>query len=252
VTPVVHRYTDEIHEQLGYWATWLPGKRIRLGDCGPIRDREFKVERNLKDFGIPFKKAPSGAPGNNIVHSSAAGVEWEFQAAGGVAHIEGVPPGKAGVAVRFSRANAIVLVVHEPRESQIADIYALREALLERTLDGEFPESYAVVTSVVDAGSTTVLISNSGEGLFSASAEADLAAGPVDLANAKLALQRVSWRGLETEVVAEHGLTPLFQLAGFKKGGRFRGKPDFKGLAFEEDPEPGTLAELAPGDTDPD
>jgi hypothetical protein len=56
-------YMNEMHSHwTEYWATWLPERRIRIGDCGPlIKGVRFDNPYNLeKDFGIKIETEPVG------------------------------------------------------------------------------------------------------------------------------------------------------------------------------------------------
>ena len=80
----------------------------------------------------------------------------------------------------------------------------------------------------------------------------DFKAGLLDLANASLSFSRVSSKNMETELIADQGATPLFKLAGFKKGGWFWGSPKVAPLGFDTDDDPGELDELELLETDPE
>jgi len=248
-TPV-RQYTDEIHEALSYWATWLPGASIEVGDCGPVRDRVFKPEESLADYGIEFAVKAPGQP-IDLQHASQGAVSYTLQLSGGNHTIPQIPPGKAGIELSFSREHAVAIVVRNAHEHRIERIGTLRRQLLDAVTRGDFPPEYAVVTHVVVAGSATVLISSAANAKFCASAEVDLKAGLLDLANAGLNLTRVAADKLQTEIVADEGLTPLFKLVGFKKNGLFWGSPRVEDLGYEDDSTPEDLGEIRPGDTDP-
>jgi hypothetical protein len=242
------QYTDEIFEKFGYWATWKPNETIKLGDCGPVSNRVFSPEASLtKDFGIDFDTTTLGDPAD-LQYGSSDVVDYRIQLAGGNVVIPGIPQGKAGIEVNFSRENGIVFVLRSGRDRRIANIHSLRETLLARTTEASFPREYAVVTNLMHADAATILISSSAGARFAASAEADLSAGLVELANVMAGLTRVAAQGLQTEFFAQAGLTPLFKLAGFKKGGVFWGAPTFKNLEFAEDADPGDLDEIIPSD----
>ena len=247
----VQVYTDEIHESLEYWATWLPNETIRLGDYGPVRDRVFHSEGSLSKLGIAFKVAPKGQP-VDIQHISKGGVRYSIHGSTSATAGPTLPLGQAGFELAFTRANATVFVARGARTSRVEDIDQLNRMLLDLVREGEFRGDHAVVTNVVEVDSATVFVASQAGARIALSAGADIAAGLLDLANAALGLTVVSAEGLETEVVAAKKITPLFNLAGFKKGGIFRGSPSFGRLGFEEDPDPGELAEVVPADTDAD
>jgi hypothetical protein len=211
-----------------------------------------RPETTISELGIAFDVQQDGDR-SNLQYASHGAVQWKTQLAGATAApIAGIPPGQAGIEITFSRENAVVLVVKSGRQRRVKDIQSLRQTLLDRVEARTFPPEYAVVTHVVDAESMSILISSGRNARFAASAEAGLSAGLLDLANVQAGLATMAATNLSTEIVAKEGGTPLFKLAAFKKGARFIGrKPSFGELAFEADPTPLDLAELAPTDLNP-
>jgi hypothetical protein len=247
--PPVRRYTDELHDDFSYWGTWLPSSRLRVGDCGPVRDRVFSPETTLDRFGIAFEMS-RGDKRLDLEHRSQTGVEYRIQASGGNQIIPQIPPGKAGIEISFGQKGGVAFALRGGYENRIDDIHALSAPLMDRIGTGDFPREYAVVTHVVEAESLSVLISGSQNASFVASAKVDLKAGLLDLANAGAGFSRVSGSGVEIEILAERGATPLFKLVGFKKGGWFWGSSRIESLGFEEDEDPGDLDTVDPADTD--
>ena len=249
--PPVRQYTEEVHQALSYWATWLPNVAIGVGDCGPIDGRVFRPEATLGDFGVKFSSKRGNKP-LDLHHSSQGAVSYTLQLSAGNQTIPQIPQGTAGIEISFSKQDAVVLVVREAYEHRIANINTLRKDLFDRQASGDFPTDYAVVTHAVVAESTTVLLSSAHTAKFAASAKADFKAGLVDIANAELGLSRVAGSNLETEIVAKDGLTPLFKLVGFKRNGWFWGSRRFEDLGFDDDVGGMDLGSVEPSDTDPE
>lgn len=251
MTHPVRRYTDEIHDEFSYWATWLPVSRLRLGDLGPVRNRVFSPQTSLAEHGVPFETTRR-TESLDLQHASRDGVRITFQSAAASQAIPGIPQGRAGVEVAFAKTNGIVFVVRDGHERRIDHLDAIGQKLLELIQEGAVAREYALVTHVVDAAAATVLISGSSEAKFVTSADMDLTAGLLDLANAGLRFARVSSRNMQTELIADRGATPLFKLAGFKKGGWFWGTPKVAPLALDFDDDPGELVQLELAETDPE
>lgn len=246
-TPV-HRYTEEVHGQFSYWATWLPTSRIRLGDLGLIQNRVFDPQTSLTALGVPFE-VTDGSDSLNLQYATRNGVETTFQASASNQLIPQVPQGKAGVEVAFTTSNGLVFVVKDGRETRIADLDGINRELLKLIERGDVAREYALVTHVVEATAVTVLISSSSDAKLVVSADVDLNAGLLDLASVGVGLSRVSSKDMQTELVAAQGATPLFKLAGYKKGGWFWGSSKVAPLGFDADGDPGQLDELEPADT---
>jgi hypothetical protein len=245
----VRQYTDEIHDALGYWATWLPGNRLELGQCGPVSQRVFDPQSSLANFNIEFEVAPDSDP-SDIQYQSKGAVQYTLQAAADTQQIQGIPQGTAGIKLNFNRENAVVLVAKQARQRRMADTNSLIGTLNENILTGEFPVNFAVVTDVVVADSGSIIISSSRDAEMSVTAKADFSAGLLDLASASLGLERKSSRDLQTEILAQTSLTPLFKLVGLKRNGRFGlGKKKVDRLRFE-DSEDLEVGLIDPGDVD--
>jgi hypothetical protein len=245
----VRRYTDEINGQFSYWATWFPTSQVQLGDLGPIQSRVFSPQTSLKDLGVSFETT-RGTEVLNLQHATQNRVQITFQSAAASQTIPQIPQGKAGVEVVFATTSGIVFVLKDGRERRIRNLDAMGRKLLKLIQRGDVAREYAVVTHVVDVAAVTVLISGSSDAKFIASADIDLKAGLLDLANPSVSFSRVSSKNMETELVADQGATPLFKLAGFKKGGLFWGSPKVAPLGFDTDDDPGELDELELTDTD--
>lgn len=218
MTSLAERYVREMHSSLDYWATWAPGVEIKLGDCGRINDDwSFQPERNVKAFGIDFgvDAAPATAPWNHTSDKSMS-VNFQFQA--GAQVIPQIPQGTAGIQIKFSRKNAIVFAAVGGRNSRIADIYELKRRVLDLARKGEFPDDFVVVTELVMAESATVLLSESDNAEFVASASADFKAGIVDIGNSSLNIATQFTSNVRTEIVAQNHVTPLFRAVKLHKG----------------------------------
>ena len=49
------KYARELKRQFGYFATWLPGTPLKLGDIGVIKKNTFRRLANITDLRIPFE-----------------------------------------------------------------------------------------------------------------------------------------------------------------------------------------------------
>ncbi|RAS58957.1 hypothetical protein C8D87_11610 [Lentzea atacamensis] len=206
---MAERYIREIYESLKYWATWLPGIEIEIGDYGPINGFVFKPEGNVRDRGIKVATEDSSAI-SSLSHKSKGSVAVTFQVAADMEQkVPGVPTGKAGIGITFSQESAVAFSAVGCQVSRAKDV-----SLLERqVLDGGeswLKDGYVVVTQVVRAKSATVMMSTSRDAEFVASASADLTAGFVDIGNASLSLTSRVERNVNTALFAKKGVTPLF------------------------------------------
>jgi hypothetical protein len=209
------RYTQEIRSALNYSATWLPSVGVRPGDVGIMSGFEYRRVASLKDFGIPFVVRKSAGQAR-IEHATAGAVSIDL---GGAVH---TPPGlvplaKGSLRVAFSKADAVLFQASECKEFSIDDQRALAEAILQRHAANDWPDDYVVVTEVISAGLTTILISTGDEAHAEFSAAGALESGLTSLVDARMDIRLARSRNIGTQVLAEKNLTPLFRACGLFK-----------------------------------
>jgi hypothetical protein len=234
---VDRQYTDEIYRETGYLATWAPGVHLELGDCGPLENRIFRRERSVRDFDFKFEADEVGAP-IDVDFTSKDGVIVTIQLKGeNKALAPQIPAGKAGIDIKFTRENAVVMALRKAREQSVADLYQLQRDLLShyKSKPEEWPQNYAVVSSVIEADSGTVLIADKEGSQFAVAAEADMKAGLIELASAALGFSVALSNEVSTKILAQEGLRPLFR--AFKIKDPWYGGPRVKALDADQLPE---------------
>src|SRR4051812_42127538 len=213
---LAEQYVDGVREELKYWATWGPGTHLSLGDCGPVVDGVFRREANVRDWDIDFDDTAS--PSNeDWSFNSDKNAEVTFQAQAENQKIPEIPQGTAGISIKFKNDQAAVLAIKGSNQGSIDNVHRLKQQVLAKGKeDGPdaFPENFAVITDLVTADATTVLVEHASGGEYVASAKADLKAGLVDLANASLGLSVAHSKNVKTELEATANATPLFR--GFR------------------------------------
>lgn len=219
------KYVTELFNEYRYWPIWLPGRRLRVGDCGRLEDGVFfDFKRHASAYGVS-KEALKTKPATRdpVLHFvSSDGVDVETQAKGQNAGITSLPAGTAGARIKFTRAHSTFLAAVEVSELTLVDKQALEDELVELVKKGDFPAEYVVITDVVRAGAARVIISTNAGQEVTLQAEASLAAASFSLASlgAKLSVQLNSSAG--AEYGGGKGMTPLFKPMGFEMGGRIR------------------------------
>jgi hypothetical protein len=213
---IKRQYVDEIHDEFGYWGTWEPDVEIALGDVGTVEDHVFVPRGSLHDYGIDFQ--PHADPRKaDRDYQSKHGVDIKFQLSGESQTIPEVPPGKAGLAIKFSSEVAIVFAFKGGVENRMESEEEMRRHLIAKAQSKEFDIDYAVVTHVFTCDSLSAIVSQSKSAEYVVSAEADFKAGLVDLANASLGLTVASSRDLATKTLAQEGGTPMFRAIRLKR-----------------------------------
>lgn len=212
------KYTRELYRQFKYLAAWLPGTPFALGDIGILKGREFTKIGNLKDekFKIDFDIEKDTTPAD-INHSSKGAVTISIKAAGSAS-----PSGStltqadAGVTVEFSKENAILFKAKGTLNNTIKNQIKLGDQILELYKEGKWDKDYVVITELVEAKSSTIMISSEKTGKIELKANGQAGNNAIDIADASLGFSTTFSKGLSTEIIAESGLTPLFKASKVK------------------------------------
>lgn len=228
------QYLDELYQHFRYLATWSPGTPLALGTVGEFQDGIFVPTSDLASFGIRFETIKDNTP-IDYNHASEGSVEVTVKAKGETnAAFKSLSALDAGVAVQFKRAHAVFFTASNCYEDRIADIVKLKCDV--RSLPaGAWPVGCAVVTHLHRAAATTVLISSSAGSRVEIKATADLGPSAATLADVGAQLAIAYTDKMTTEIVARHGLTPLFRALTKKR--RFLGGDDIVYQALEDSDE---------------
>ena len=219
------KYTKELKKQFNYFATWLPGTPLELGDIGVFKNNHFSKISNLEGFGIQFEIEPDLTK-STIEHSSKGAVSITTKASGTIApQASALGKVDAGITVEFSKENAILFKANDTTSPSIKNQITLGQQILTLFKEGKWDKDWAVITEIVNAKSGTVLISSSSNSKIELKANGDVEAAKLDIADAELGLEVRYSKDLSTKIIAEEGLTPLFKASKVK--GRIFGPPVF-------------------------
>jgi hypothetical protein len=215
---VVEYYLTEMADKFHYYAAWLPGISLRLGDIGIINDQnQFIPKTSLKSRGIAFE-VREDAKKNDLKHTSAEGVSISMKAAGDVmAGTKVLKPADIGFIAEFGRENAVVFQADGVVSTRIEDIDRLTADIAAKAEKNEWKKEWVVITELIAADSSTILISNSNNARVEIKANADVPGLNIASADARLGVAFES--GMHTSLVAKNGLTPLFNVAKLESSG---------------------------------
>ncbi|WP_459212392.1 hypothetical protein [Aquimarina rhabdastrellae] len=222
------KYTRELFRQFKYFAAWLPGTPLSLGDIGIMKGKQFIRIGNLKDekYQLDFEIKKDTTP-SDIKYSSEGSVSVTSKISGTV------PPTNstlteldAGFNVAFSKKNAIHFKAKNTYNHTIKDQIKLGGQILNLYKLGKWDKDYVIITELVEAESSTILISCEKNSNIDLTANADIGSRSLDIADAELGLGVKFSRGIATELICEKGLTPLFRVSKIKS--RLFSTPDFE------------------------
>src|SRR5262245_51278402 len=95
-------YHQEMHNNLGFFATWLPGDPIEIGDVGVLENGRFRPMTSLKEFGIACDISTSQSA-QNVHYTSRQGTKIATSSGAAATAIA-----KAEITIEFSRQGAFV------------------------------------------------------------------------------------------------------------------------------------------------
>jgi hypothetical protein len=210
-------YTRELKDNLNYTATWLPNVKLSLGDVGLLSNYEFIYRTNLKNLGVPFKE---GSPGGSATYSfiSSEAVTRNLKVAGN-AQLPGsvLTEADAGITFSFGKKHAIVFLATDCTIRSISDQEPLKKLILNAYSAGQWDREYVVVTELVAAGSTSVIISEGSEGRYELKAKAGLTP-TFEAMNVEGNFSLAHDSQIGFNCLAKSGMTPLFRCLGLRIG----------------------------------
>lgn len=208
-------YTRELYKQFKYLATWLPGVPLALGDIGLMKGKEFTKIGNLSDkkFNIKFD-IENDTTKSEIEHSSKGAVTLSIKASGATPS-QGSTLGKvdAGATIEFSKENAVLFKANGTLNHTIKDQISLGSQILNLYKNGQWDKDYVIITELVVADSSTILISSSKKGKIELKAKSKITSGNIDIADASFGFTNTFTKDLSTKIIAKEGLTPLFKVS---------------------------------------
>jgi hypothetical protein len=134
----------------------------------------------------------------------------------------------AGLTIEFNKKNAIVFEADQTLTSTIADTIGLGEAVLKSFEDGKWDKNCVVITELVTAKAATILISSLAGAKIELKVTTSVSAPAIDLADASLGLSTQFSKSMDTTIIAQAGITPLFKAMKIRTP--LFGEPNFEPL----------------------
>ncbi|MEV6235321.1 hypothetical protein [Lentzea sp. NPDC051838] len=200
----------------GYWVTWHPSTRLRLGEVGTAGEGEFVGISSLQELEIT---APStlAETRDDLTWRSEGGVNVTTKASGQTSPLfQGLADAQAGMLVEFTQGNAILVAYKGLSETRLASQPALAVEMLRRYWLGTWSLDWYVVSHVVTAESGTVLMSRDGRTAVELAASASVLGGAIGLADLAAGVQVARSSGLALELIGTE-MTPFFRVVRLRK-----------------------------------
>ncbi|TKS60855.1 MAG: hypothetical protein EWM73_03055 [Nitrospira sp.] len=201
----VKLYHQEMHNNLGYFATWLPASIIELGDIGVLDAGRFRRVGSLKELGIQHSGTREGTAENMSYSASAKRGDGASVGASTI-----VPVAKAEISIQFTSQGGFVFDAVGMRNIEIADRLAVATDILKAYERGQWQKEWLVVEAMYHAVSATIIVSEDSASEIVLKANANVPLGTLPLADPKLGLSVSSSNGKLVHLVAADNLHPLY------------------------------------------
>ncbi len=199
----VKLYQREMHDNLGFFATWLPGDQIEVGDVGVIEGGRFRREASLKELGIPCKVG-AGKAMQSVQYTSTQGTKIATTAGAATTLA------KAEISIDFSREGAFVFHASNLRPYRLDNRVAVAEKIVDAYKKGTWKKEWLLVEGIHAAECATIIVSEDGSASLVLAASADAPIAGVSLADPKIGLTATATRGRIVHILGGAGLHPLY------------------------------------------
>jgi len=204
----VKLYQYEMHNNVGFFATWLPASTIELGDLGILEAGRFRRMGSLNELGIPHLAIREGMPQKFSYTASAERKAGAFAEATGVLPV--APIANAQLSIRFTEQGGFVFEAVGIRNVEISDRIALTDRILSVHEQGRWRNEWLVVDAVYTAASATIIVSEDSSSEIVLKASGNISVEAASLADPTLGLAISSSSGKIVHVIAQSDLSPLY------------------------------------------
>jgi hypothetical protein len=194
-----------MHNNVGFFATWLPSSTLEIGDIGVFEGGQFRRQASLRELGIASPSTREGEP-QKMSYSASA----ERKIAGIASAATIAPVAKAELSIRFTQQGGFVFEAEGVRQIEIADRIPLAHNLLNLYRETVWKDQWHLIDAVYSAASATILVSEGSSSEIVLNANAVVIPGAWPLSDPKLGLSVSSSTGKIVYVIAAAGLKPLY------------------------------------------
>lgn len=197
-------YQSEMHDNMGFFPTWLPGDPIEVGDAGILEGGRFRKMASLRELGIDCPIEES-ATKQDVKYTATHGTSLSTGAGAGVAALA-----KVEINVEFSSEGAFVFHASGLRERSLQGRAAIAKRLKAKLDSGDWEKDWLLVESCKEAECATILVSSDRSAGISLRASSDLPLPGIALADPRINLEVTGTRGRVVQVLSAAGARPLY------------------------------------------
>jgi hypothetical protein len=206
------RYQREMHDNIGFFATWLPGDLLELGDIGTLKDGTFRKSSSFREMGIEYQVSSLGAS-QNLLYTSKSGAAFSVDSSVAVPKPLDI---SAKIKVEFSSQGAFLFQASNVRNRRLEKIASLTEAILKVWKNEKWEKGWYVVDTIHQADCATVIVSEEESAGVTFNAKGALSGIP--LADPRVELSISSSRGKMAQIIAGRELRPLYSCLRVREG----------------------------------
>jgi hypothetical protein len=220
-------YVSQMHDRVGFFATWPLNQEIKIGHYGPMKGKLFQPFAQLR--GLVAQEAPGKA-----THDYTISADRLLNAQAKALADAGVTQGNALLEVHFHSEAAVTFSAPESVVTRVSDIKALGERLVEMLHGESWNRKHGIVVEVTTAPMATIIASEKAGAEVKFEVAANTPVSPQVMANLDEETQLRTYRGVGAKSIGKGPVTPLFRLAFLKR--RFLRDPEIvvRGPAGEE------------------
>ena len=213
MTAPVKLYQQEMHANIGFFGTWLPGDPLRLGDIGVLENGRFRPQTTLAELGVKITGTGKGSP-QNLQYTSKSGTALNVRAG---AEVLGPLPASAEIDIRFSHEGAFLFHASNVTNESVGNRLALADSVSSLYSKGTWRKEWYLVESLYTADCATIIISEDSSSHLVIGAASSVALGALPLADPHVRLSVSSASGKMVQVVGGRDLRPLYSCVRLKE-----------------------------------
>jgi len=204
-------YQMEMYNNVGFFATWLPGDHIEVGAVGVMKNGGFRQEATLIDLGIKFKQSEEGSP-QPLKYTSSKGTTVESSAGARISAVT------ADIKIDFSSEGAFLFDALNVRQVRIVNRFDVTADIIKLYEEGRWHKEWYVIESLHVADSATIIVSQDQSAGIVIAASSELPIPSTTLADPRIDLSVKSSRGKLFQIIAGRNLRPLYACLRLKDG----------------------------------
>lgn len=213
MTAPVRLYQEEMHANIGFFGTWLPGDPLRLGDIGVLESGRFRSQTTLTELGVKFVATGKGSP-QNLQYASKSGTALSVRAG---AEVQGPLPASAEIDIKFSHEGAFLFHASNVTNESLENRLALADSVSSLYSKGVWRKEWYLVESLYIADCATIIISEDSSAHLVIGAASSVTLGALPLADPHVRLSVSSASGKMVQVVGGRELRPLYSCIRVKE-----------------------------------